>query len=108
MLLTRVEKSVQDSPVNKQFRLQQSVKKAMLTVFWDMKRLISIDFLEKSATVNCVFYCQLCRQNLSYLLNDALMYRVQLLLVAEGRVLDYPNRTFAQGNVLLFYNYIFH
>ena len=39
-----------DSPVKKKFQVQQSVK-VMLTVFCDMKRLITIDFLKKVATV---------------------------------------------------------
>ena len=44
------------------FQVQQSVKNAMLIVFWDI-RLIIIDFLEKSATVNNSSYFQLLRQN---------------------------------------------
>ena len=39
------------------FWVQWSVKKVMLTVFWDMKRLIPIDFLEKGETVISVSYC---------------------------------------------------
>ena len=42
----------------------------MLTVFWDMKRPITIDFLEKGATVNSASYCQL-KQYSPYLLNDS-------------------------------------
>ena len=34
-------------PVKKTFWAQQSVKKVMLTIFWDMKGTIAIDFLEK-------------------------------------------------------------
>ena len=30
----------------------------MLTVFWDMQRTITIDFLEKGATVNSASFCQ--------------------------------------------------
>ena len=30
----------------------------MLTVFWDMKVSISIDFLEKGATINGASYCR--------------------------------------------------
>ena len=75
-------KTVQDSgntfgsSVNKKFRAQQSIKEVMLIVFWDMKQLITIDFLEKSATVNCTSYYQLLRQNLPYSLNDRLNYIV--------------------------------
>ena len=41
---------------------QRSVKKVMLTVFWDMNGPITIHFLEKGATVNSASYCQLLRQ----------------------------------------------
>ena len=43
-----------DSLVNKKFWVQQSLKKVMLTVFWDMKGPITVDFLEKGATVNSI------------------------------------------------------
>ena len=46
----------------------------MLTVFWDMKGLITIDFFEKGATGNNTLNCQLLRKNLSYLLNDPHIY----------------------------------
>ena len=36
------------------FQAQRSVKD-MLTVFWNMKGSITIDFLEKGATLNSVF-----------------------------------------------------
>ena len=36
----------------------------------NMKGPITIDFLEKGATVNSVSYCQHPRQNSLYLLND--------------------------------------
>ena len=42
----------------------------MLRVFWDMKRPITIDFLEKRATVNSISYCHLLRQYSPSLLND--------------------------------------
>ena len=57
----------------KKFRAQQSVKKVMLTVFWDMKGPITIDFLEKGATVNNASYCQLLKQRLPYLFSPAKM-----------------------------------
>ena len=45
------------------FLAQWSVKKLMLTVFWDIKGpFITIDFLEKGATVNSASYCQILRQ----------------------------------------------
>ena len=44
-----------DSPEKKKFWAHQSVKLFMLTLFLDMNRLITTDFLEKSATVNFLF-----------------------------------------------------
>ena len=41
-----------DSPVNKKFWVQWSVKKVMLTVLWNVKGPIAIHFLEKDVTVN--------------------------------------------------------
>ena len=38
-----------DSPVKQMFLVQWSVKKGMLTIFWDMKVPITIDYLEKKA-----------------------------------------------------------
>ena len=39
-------------PVKKKFPEQWSVKKVMLILFWDMKGLMNIDFLEIGATIN--------------------------------------------------------
>ena len=39
-----------------------AVTKIMVTVFWDMKEPITVDFLEKGATVNSSSYCQLLEQ----------------------------------------------
>ena len=61
-----------DSQVKK-FRAQLSVNKVMLTVFWDMKGPIKIDFLEKDTIVNSPSFCQLLRQNSPFLLNDPRM-----------------------------------
>ena len=41
-----------DPAVKKKFLAQQSVKKVMFSVFWDMKWNITIYFLEKDTTVN--------------------------------------------------------
>ena len=48
---------------------QQSVKKVMLTVFWDQKGRIP-DFIEEEATVNRASFCQRLGQNSHYQLND--------------------------------------
>ena len=48
-----------NSQVKKKFWEQQLVKKVMLTVIWNKKGPITIDFREKAATVNSTFYCQL-------------------------------------------------
>ena len=37
-----------DSSVKKRFRVQRSVKKLMLAVFWSMKESIAVDFLENT------------------------------------------------------------
>ena len=42
----------------------------MLTLFYDMKGPITIDFFEKGAAVNSTSYSALFRQNPPYLLND--------------------------------------
>ena len=47
------------------FRVQWSAKKFILIVYWYMKEPITIDFIEKSATIN---YCQLFVQNLPYII----------------------------------------
>ena len=53
-LWARVEKTVHgvetDSLVNKGSQMQQSIKKVMLIVFWDMKWPLSIDFLDEGTT----------------------------------------------------------
>ena len=56
--------------VKKMFQVQWSLKKVMLTVFWDMKTSMTIDFLEKGKTLNSVSYCQVVRKYFAYLLND--------------------------------------
>ncbi|XP_067929080.1 histone-lysine N-methyltransferase SETMAR-like [Watersipora subatra] len=50
------------SCVTKRFRAQRSVKKVMLTVFWDVRGPITISFLEQGTTVNSENYCQLLQQ----------------------------------------------
>ena len=46
-----------DSSVKKKFWAQQSVKKVMLTVFWNIKGPYATDFFEKGTTVNSAYYC---------------------------------------------------
>ena len=57
------------SLVKKKFRVPQSVIKVKLTVFWNTKVFIAIDFLEKVTTVTNASYYQWLRQNSLYLLN---------------------------------------
>ena len=52
----------------------QSIKKVMIIVFWDMKRLIIIDFLGKGAIANNASNYKLLRQNSLYLLDDIYIY----------------------------------
>ena len=42
-----------NSPVKKKFQVQQSVKKVMLSVFWNRKEPIPIDFFENGETKLC-------------------------------------------------------
>ena len=51
------------------FQMKRSVKKDMLTMIRDTKGLITINILEKDVIVNNASYCQVLRQNSSYLLN---------------------------------------
>ena len=54
-------------PVKKKFLEQRSVKKVILTVFWNMKEPITLDFLEKKvATINKAFYCLFLRTPLPH------------------------------------------
>ena len=45
-----------DSPVNKKFWALLSLKKVLMTVFWGMKGVITIDFVEKGLTVISALY----------------------------------------------------
>ena len=68
--LSRKESPWIDSPVNKTFQAQQSVKKIMHTVLWNMKTHITIDLLETDVILNSTSYRQLLRQDLPNLLDD--------------------------------------
>ena len=46
------------SPVAKKFKVQQSAKKLMATVFWDTKGVLLVDFTPQGQTVNAVRYCE--------------------------------------------------
>ena len=63
-----IEKSLWSEKKNtnsskEKFQIQQSVKKDLLTFFWDMKGSITINFFENSTTVNRAFCYHLLRQN---------------------------------------------
>ena len=64
----------------KKLWVQQSVKKVMLTIIWDIKRPITFDLLEKIRTANSASFCQPLRQNSPYLLNDPSLYIFVILL----------------------------
>ena len=51
-----------DSPVRKKNRAQRTVKKIMLTIFLNMKRPLTMNFLKKDASVNSDSYWQLLKQ----------------------------------------------
>ena len=50
------------SPVKKKFKSQKSLRKVILTVFWDRNGPITISFLERGNTVNSENYCELLTQ----------------------------------------------
>ena len=54
--------SVSTVVLQKKFWTQKSIKKMALILFWNMKRLIKIDRLEKGPTVNSAFFYQILRQ----------------------------------------------
>ena len=54
-----VEWKITDSLAQKKFCVQCSVKKVMLTEFWDMKGRIIIDFHKNGEIVNVASNCQL-------------------------------------------------
>ena len=70
--LKRQEWKDTDSPVKKKFRAQLSVKTIIMTIFWDMKELITIALLEKCRTksASCCPYLQ----------NDPRMYNISIHL----------------------------
>lgn len=47
------------SPVKKKFKSQRTTRKVMLTVFWDKKGPITVDFKSLGTTVNFENYCEL-------------------------------------------------
>ena len=63
-----------DSPVKEKFWAQWSLERVKLTVFWDMKGPMIIDFLENGETINSGSYNQHLKQNSHYLLNDTYIY----------------------------------
>jgi hypothetical protein len=40
----------------KKFKMTTSVRKVMATVFWDLKRLLLVDFIHKNETINAYHY----------------------------------------------------
>ena len=44
------------SPVKKKFKVTQSVRKVLVTVFWDMHGVLLVDFAEHGTTVNAAAY----------------------------------------------------
>ena len=57
----------------------------MLTMFWDMKGIITINFLEKGAIVNTASYRQFLGQNSPYLFNNPyIIFLMPLSLNATG------------------------
>ena len=51
-----------DSSVKKKFCEHRSVKKVILTVSWDMKGLITVDFHKNGTIGNSASYCQIIKK----------------------------------------------
>ena len=49
----------------KKFKSQQSKRKVMLTIFWDLQGPITFSFLQKGSTMSSANYRELLRQGLS-------------------------------------------
>jgi len=47
-----------ESPQPKKFKTQASAGKVMLTVFWNLERVVLADFLEKETTINFQCYVE--------------------------------------------------
>ncbi|GJQ68620.1 hypothetical protein Trydic_g17168 [Trypoxylus dichotomus] len=47
-----------NSPTPKKFKVQQSAKKIMATVFWDMRGILLIELLPPKTTINSDINCQ--------------------------------------------------
>ena len=58
-----------NSPGKEKFLAQLSIKKVMLTIFWDIKGPLIIDFIEKVVIVNRAYFGKHFGQNSPYLLN---------------------------------------
>ena len=74
----------------------------------DMKRLISIDCLENTATINCAFYCEILRRNSAYSLNNprVSMYHRTNVLCCKERSLQkkkYSNSKVREENIAVIY-----
>ncbi|XP_071102349.1 histone-lysine N-methyltransferase SETMAR-like [Haliotis cracherodii] len=50
------------SPMTKKFKATRSTKKVMMTIFWDSKGVIHIDYLPHGTTVNGEYYAKLLNQ----------------------------------------------
>ena len=78
-----------DSLVKKKVWAHHSIKKFMLTMFWDTKGLITIDFLEKGATINSVFL--LIWQNSPYLLYDPSHKKISMQTSDQNSIYIYQS-----------------
>ena len=75
------------SPVTKKFKVQQSARKVMATVFWDSQGVILLDILPRGESVNAVSYCETL---------DKLRHAVRRKrpgLLRSGLVLQHDNAT---------------
>ena len=81
------------SPPAKKFKVQQSAKKLMATVFWDAQGILLVDFLPPGETINAARYCQTLNK-----LREAVR-RKRPGRLTEGVILQHDNATPHTANI---------
>jgi len=77
-----VEYRHKESPQPKKFKAQASAGKVMLTVYWNLERVVLADFLEKETTINSQRYIETL---------TALKRRIKRIGIRNGTLLQHDN-----------------